>query len=152
VVQAFREGRNARSLITPESLRNAIVAGTSTAGSTNLVLHLLAIAREAGIGEDQFNIDLFDDMSSATPVSADLKPGGRVMAPDMAAAGGSPLLGRRLMEAGLITDTPTVTGRSLFSYFEGAEEKEGQEVIVTAEAPIKSRGGFGILYGNLAPE
>ena len=120
--------------------------------STNLVLHLLAIAREAGISEEQFNIDLFDEISRATPVIADLKPGGRFMAPDMAAAGGTPLLGRRLMEAGLITDTPTVTGRSLFSYFEGAKEIEGQEVIVTADAPIKSRGGFGILYGNIAPE
>ena len=152
VVEAFRAGRNARSLITPESLRNAIVAGTSTAGSTNLVLHLLAIAREAGISEEQFNIDLFDEISRATPVIADLKPGGRFMAPDMAAAGGTPLLGRRLMEAGLITDTQTVTGRSLFSYFEGAKEIEGQEVIVTTDAPIKSRGGFGILYGNIAPE
>ena len=152
VVEAFRTGRNARSLITPESLRNAVVAGTSTAGSTNLVLHLLAIAREAGIGEDQFDIDMFDEISRATPVIADLKPGGRFMAPDMSAAGGSPLLGRRLMEAGLITDTPTVTGRSLFSYFQDAGETEGQQVIVSAKAPIKARGGFGILYGNLAPE
>ena len=152
VVEAFRTGRNARSLITPESLRNAVVAGTSTAGSTNLVLHLLAIAREAGIGEDQFDIDMFDEISRATPVIADLKPGGRFMAPDMSAAGGSPLLGRRLMEAGLITDTPTVTGRSLFSYFQEARETEGQQVIVSAKAPIKARGGFGILYGNLAPE
>ena len=152
VVEAVKEGRNARSLITPESLRNATVAGTATAGSTNLVLHLLAIAREAGISEADFNIDLFDEVSRATPVIADLKPGGRFMAPDMSAAGGTPLLGRRLMEAGLITDTPTVTGRSLFSYFADAAEAEGQEVIVTAAAPIKARGGFGILYGNIAPE
>jgi dihydroxy-acid dehydratase len=152
LVEAVREGRNARRFITPASLRNAAVAGTATAGSTNLVLHLLAIAREAGIPAAEFNIDLFDEVSRATPVIGDLKPGGRFMAPDMAAAGGSALLGRRLMEAGLIEDSPTVTGRSLFSYFEGAAETEGQEVIVTAEAPIKSRGGFGILYGNLAPE
>src|SRR3569623_1582895 len=152
VVEAFREKHNARNLNSPEALRNAVVAGTATAGSTNLVLHLLAIAREAGIGEDEFRIDLFDEISRATPVIADLKPGGRFMAPDMAAAGGTPLLGRRLMEAGLITDTPTVTGRSLFSYFENAREIEGQEVIVSAEAPIKARGGYGILYGNVAPE
>jgi dihydroxy-acid dehydratase len=152
VVDAVKEGRNARSLITPEALRNAAVAGTATAGSTNLVLHLLAIAREAGIPEAEFNIDLFDEVSRATPVIADLKPGGRFMAPDMSAAGGTPLLGRRLMEAGLITDTPTVTGRSLFSYFGDAGETEGQEVIVSADAPIKARGGFGILYGNIAPE
>ena len=152
VVEAFQAGRNARSLITAESLRNAAVAGTATAGSTNLILHLLAIAREAGIGEESFNLDLFDDISRRTPVITDLKPGGRFMAPDMSAAGGTPLLGRRLMEAGLITDTQTVTGQSLFELFEGAEETPGQEVIVSADAPIKERGGFGILYGNIAPE
>ena len=152
LVEALRAGRNPRSLITPESLRNAAVAGTATAGSTNLVLHLLAIAREAGIPESDFNIDLFDEVSRATPVVADLKPGGRFMAPDMAAAGGSPLLGRRLMEGGFITDIPTVTGRSLFSYFPEAKETEGQEVIVSATNPIKARGGFGICYGNIAPE
>jgi dihydroxy-acid dehydratase len=152
VVNAFKAGRNARSLITPATLRNAAVAGTATAGSTNLVLHLLAIAREAGIPESEFNIDIFDEVSRATPVIADLKPGGRFMAPDMSAAGGTALLGRRLMEGGFITDTPTVTGASLFSLFADAAETEGQEVIVSAENPIKARGGFGILYGNIAPE
>ena len=88
VVEAVKAGRNARSLITVESLRNAAVAGTATAGSTNLVLHLLAIAREAGISEGEFDIDFFDAVSRATPVIADLKPGGRFMAPDMSAAGG----------------------------------------------------------------
>ena len=93
------------------------MAATATAGSTNLVLHLLAIAREAGIAPRDFNIDLFDEVSRVTPVIADLKPAGRFMAPDMSAAGGSTLLGRRLMEAGLIADAPTVTGRSLFDCF-----------------------------------
>ena len=74
------------------------------------------------------------------------------MAPDMSAAGGTALLGRRLMEAGLITDTATITGRSLFDAFRDAEETAGQEVIVTADRPIKQRGGFGICYGNIAPE
>ena len=152
VLDALRAGRNARSLINATSLRNAAVAGTATAGSTNLILHLLAIAREAGVPESEFNIDMFDEVSRKTPVIADLKPGGRFMAPDMSAAGGTPLLGRRLMEAGLITDTPTVTGRSLFEHFEGASETSGQEVIVTADQPIKARGGFGICYGNIAPE
>jgi len=152
LVEAVRAGRNARSMITPVSLRNAAVAGTATAGSTNLVLHLLAIAREAGIPESKFDIDLFDDVSRATPVIADLKPGGRFMAPDMSAAGGTPLLGRRLMEGGYIVDGDTITGRSLFSYFEDAPETEGQEVIVSADTPIKARGGFGICYGNIAPE
>jgi dihydroxy-acid dehydratase len=151
-LDALRAGRNARSLINATSLRNAAVAGTATAGSTNLILHLLAIAREAGVPESEFNIDMFDEVSRRTPVIADLKPGGRFMAPDMSAAGGTPLLGRRLMEAGLITDTPTVTGRSLFEHFEGAGETTGQEVIVTADSPIKARGGFGICYGNIAPE
>src|SRR5947208_448207 len=113
-LHALRAGRNARSLITAKSLRNAAVAGTATAGSTNLVLHLLAIAREAGIPESAFNIDLFDEVSRKTPVIADLKPGGRFMAPDMSAAGGTALLGRRLMEAGLITATATITGSALF--------------------------------------
>jgi dihydroxy-acid dehydratase len=152
VLDALRAGRNARSLINAESLRNAAVAGTATAGSTNLILHLLAIAREAGVPESEFNIDMFDEVSRQTPVIADLKPGGRFMAPDMSAAGGTPLLGRRLMEVGLISDTPTVTGRSLFEHFQGAEETPGQEVIVTAGQPIKTRGGFGICYGNIAPE
>ena len=152
LMEALRADRNARSLITPASLRNAAVAGTATAGSTNLVLHLLAIAREAGIDEADFDIDIFDEVSRSTPVIADLKPGGRFMAPDMSAAGGTPLIGRRLLEAGLIEDGPTITGQSLFSYFKDATEHEGQQVIVTADAPIKERGGFGIVYGNIAPE
>jgi dihydroxy-acid dehydratase len=151
-LDALRAGRNARSLITAESLRNAAVAGTATAGSTNLVLHLLAIAREAGIPESEFNIDLFDEVSRKTPVIADLKPAGRFMAPDMSAAGGTALLGRRLMEAGLIDDTPTATGKSLFDHVRLGAETPGQEVIVTADKPIKERGGFGICYGNIAPE
>jgi dihydroxy-acid dehydratase len=152
LVEALEAGRNARRFITPQSLRNAAVAATATAGSTNLVLHLLAIAREAGIPPRDFNIDLFDEVSRVTPVIADLKPAGRFMAPDMSAAGGSALLGRRLMEAGLIADAPTVTGRTLFDSFADAPEAAGQEVILTADAPLKPRGGYAILYGNLAPE
>jgi dihydroxy-acid dehydratase len=152
VLDALREGRTPRQLINAQSLRNAAVAGTATAGSTNLVLHLLAIAREAGIAEADFNIDLFDEVSRSTPVIADLKPAGRFMAPDMSAAGGTALLGRRLMEARLISDAPTVTGRSLFDHFGDASETPGQQVIVSADRPIKERGGFGICYGNIAPE
>jgi dihydroxy-acid dehydratase len=151
-VEALRAGRFPRDLVTPASLRNAAVAGTATAGSTNLVLHLLAIAREAGIPESEFRLDLFDDVSRQTPVIADLKPAGRFMAPDMFAAGGTPLLGRRLMDAGLITDMPTVTGQMLFESFRDVPETTGQEVIVTVDKPLKERGGFGICYGNLAPE
>ena len=151
-VEALAAGRNARQMITATGLRNAAVAGTATAGSTNLILHLLAIAREAGLADADFTIDLFDEVSRSTPVIADLKPGGRFMAPDMTAAGGTRLLGRRLMEAGLIEDADTITGQSLFALFEGARETEGQEVIVSADKPIKERGGFGICYGNIAPE
>jgi dihydroxy-acid dehydratase len=151
-VEALRAGRKPRDLVTPASLRNAAAAGTATAGSTNLVLHLLAIAREAGIPESDFNIDVFDEVSRATPVIADLKPAGRFMAPDMFAAGGSALLGKQLMDAGLIVDTPTVAGLSLFESFRDPRETPGQEVIVTVDKPLKVRGGFGIAYGNLAPE
>jgi len=151
-VEALKAGRFPRDLVTPASLRNAAIAGTATAGSTNLVLHLLAIAREAGIPESEFDIDVFDEVSRATPVIADLKPAGRFMAPDMFAAGGSPLLGQRLRDAGLLSDTPTVTGQSLLETFSNAKETPGQEVIVTFDKPLKERGGFGICYGNIAPE
>jgi dihydroxy-acid dehydratase len=151
-VEALRAGRYPRDLVTPASLSNAAVAGTATAGSTNLVLHLLAIAREAGIPESEFNLDLFDDISRRTPVIADLKPAGRFMAPDMFDAGGTALLGKRLMDARLIADTPTVTGQSLFEAFRDPRETPGQEVIVSVDKPLKARGGFGICYGNLAPE
>jgi len=152
LMDALRDKRLPRNLVTAESLRNAAVAGTATAGSTNLILHLLAIAREAGISAGEFNLDLFDEISRLTPVIADLRPAGRFMAPDMFAAGGSGLLGRRLMEAGLITDTPTVIGGSLFDTFRNADEASGQEVIVPVDRPLKERGGFGICYGNIAPE
>ncbi|MGP1274471.1 MAG: dihydroxy-acid dehydratase domain-containing protein, partial [Caulobacterales bacterium] len=152
VVEAFREGRNARRFVTSLSLRNAAAAVSATAGSTNAVLHLVAIAREAGLGPEAFGIDAFDSISRSTPVIADLKPGGRYMAPDMARAGGTPLLGRRLKEAGLIGDAPTVTGDTLFALLDGAPEAPGQDVILRADRPLKARGGFGILYGDLAPE
>ncbi|GGB84863.1 dihydroxy-acid dehydratase [Glycocaulis alkaliphilus] len=152
VVEAFREGRNARQFVTPQSLKNAAAAVSATAGSTNAVLHLVAVAREAGLGPDAFGIDDFDAISRQTPVIADLKPGGRYMAPDMARAGGTALLARRLMEAGKITDAPTITGDSLFGLAAHAQEAEGQDVILTADKPLKARGGFGILYGDLAPK
>jgi len=152
VVEACLKARRPRELITPRSLRNAAAAVTATAGSTNAVLHLLAIAREAGLGPEDFDIDVFDSVSRSTPVIADLKPGGRYMAPDMSAAGGSRLLAQRLMTAGLIEDAPTVTGEGLFDAARGAVETPGQDVILSAEAPLKPRGGFGVLYGDLAPE
>lgn len=149
VMELVREGTTARSFVTPAAIRNAAIASTATAGSTNAVLHLLAIAREAGFS---FALDEFDTISRRTPVIADLKPGGRYMAPDMYLAGGSRLLGQRLMQAGLIEDAPTVSGKTLFAEFADARERDGQKVIYRADAPVKARGGYGIVYGNIAPD
>jgi dihydroxy-acid dehydratase len=149
VVEQVREGLSARDMISVDSLRNAATVTTATAGSTNSVLHLLAIAREAGVA---FNIDEFDEISRRTPIIGDLKPAGRFMAPDMFEAGGTPLVINRLKQAGLIDDTPTVTGRSLFEECAQVQEKPGQEVILEFDRALAARGGFGILYGNLAPE
>jgi dihydroxy-acid dehydratase len=149
LVHQVREGQSPRSLVSPESLRNAATLVTATAGSTNAVLHLLAIAREAGV---EFDIDEFDEISRRTPIIGDLKPAGRFMAPDLFEAGGTPLVIDRLKNAGLVTDTPTVSGRSLFEECAQFSETAGQEVVVGFDNPLKPRGGFGILYGNLAPE
>ncbi len=149
VMELVREGRSARQFVTAKSLRNAAVAVTATAGSTNAILHLLAIAREADVA---LSLDAFDEISRCTPVIADLKPGGRYMAPDMYLAGGSRLLGARLRAAGLLQDEATVSGDTLFAEIDRAEERAGQRVILSHDAPLKSRGGFGVLYGNLAPE
>jgi dihydroxy-acid dehydratase len=149
VVEQVREGLSARDMISIESLRNAATVTTATAGSTNSVLHLLAIAREAGV---EFDIDEFDEISRRTPIIGDLKPTGRFMAPDMFEAGGTPLVIDRLKKAGLVSDTPTVSGKSLFEECAEFDEKPGQEVILDFGQALASRGGFGILYGNLAPE
>jgi len=149
VMELVAQGITARRFVTPNAIRNAAAAATATAGSTNAVLHLLAIAREAGFS---FDLDEFDAISRRTPVITDLKPGGRYMAPDMYLAGGARLLGQRLQEAGLITDEPTVSGKTLFEEFASAVEREGQKVIYSADAPVKARGGYGIVYGNIAPD
>ena len=149
VMDAFRQDRKPRDIVTADALRNAATVVTATAGSTNAVLHLLAIAREAGVS---FDIDEFDAVSRATPIIADLKPAGRFMAPDLFEAGGTPLVIDRLRAAGLLKDSPTITGRSLFEETADTQVSDGQEVVVDIDAPLKPRGGFGILYGNLAPE
>jgi dihydroxy-acid dehydratase len=149
VVEQVNEGQNTRAMISADSLRNAATVTTATAGSTNSVLHLLAIAREAGV---EFDIDEFDEISRRTPIIGDLKPAGRFMAPDMFEAGGTPLVIDRLRKAGLLNDTPTVTGKSLFEECEQFEETQGQQVILDFDRALAARGGFGILYGNLAPE
>lgn len=139
-----------RQIITRQSLENAIASVAATGGSTNAVLHLLAIAREADV---PLSIEDFDRISSRTPILCDLKPGGRFVATDLYAAGGAPLVARRLKEAGLLNaDAPTVSGKSLGEIADSAREKSGQEVVRPLAQPVKSTGGVVILKGNLAPE
>ena len=150
VVDCVNENRLPRDMITQQSLMNAAIALSATAASTNAILHLLAIASEAEISG--FEIDAFDAISRSTPVIGDLKPGGKYMAFDLYAAGGSGLIGQRLVEADMIKDQKTVTGRSLFAEIADASEAKGQDVVRRFDDPVKSRGGYGILYGDLAPE
>ena len=149
VMELLQKNVRPSSIITRRALENAIASVVATGGSTNAVLHLLAIAREAGVA---LELDDFDRISAKTPIIADLKPGGRFTAPDMETAGGQRLLAKRLKDAGLVSDSPTVTGRTLFEEAEEALEKEGQQVLTTVEKPLKAMGGIGILRGSLAPE
>ena len=150
VVDCVNEQRLPRDIITKTALMNAAIALSATAASTNAILHLLAIASEAEV--KGFDIDAFDEISRTTPVIGDLKPGGKYMAFDLYDAGGSGLIGKRLVDDGRIDDSPTVTGRSLFEEILDSEEKDGQDVVRKFDDPVKSRGGYGILYGDLAPE
>ena len=137
-------------VITPGGLENAIASVAATGGSTNAVLHLLAVAREAGV---PLAIDDFDRVCERTPLIADLKPTGRFVAPDLHRAGGMRLVARRLLEGGLVHgDAPTVSGRTLAEEAELAEEAAGQEVVRPLDDPIKPTGGLAILRGNLAPD
>lgn len=149
VMDMVERGQSARALITHQSLTNAATLVTATAGSTNAILHLLAIGREAGV---EFVLDEFDAIARRTPVITDLKPGGRYMAPDLFVAGGTPLVAKRLFDAGLLGDAPTCTGHGLAEESHDARETPDQQVVRSADAPFKPRGGFGVLYGNLAPE
>ncbi|MGA8871169.1 MAG: dihydroxy-acid dehydratase [Candidatus Acidiferrales bacterium] len=149
VMQLLAKDIRPKQIITPAALRNAITSVLATGGSTNGVLHLLAIARDAGV---PLTIDEFDRLSKKTPVLADLKPGGRFTAPDMAAAGGMGLLGKRLQEAGLLEDGLTVSGKNIFEEVRNAHETPGQEVIRPIANPLKKEGGIAILRGSLAPE
>jgi dihydroxy-acid dehydratase len=150
VMELLERGLTPQRILTRESFENAIVAGAASGGSTNLVLHLLAIAREAGIPLD---IDDFDRVSERTPIIADLKPGGRYTAVDLDRAGGTRFFGKRLLDGRLIDGSQlTVTGRSLAEELQNAEEDEGQDVIAPVERPLRSSGGLVILKGNIAPE
>jgi dihydroxy-acid dehydratase len=137
-------------LVTRAAIDNAIASVAATGGSTNGVLHLLAIAREADI---ELSIDDFDAVAARTPVIASLKPGGEFVATDLFTAGGSALIARELLRGGLVDGScPTVTGRSLAEEAAAAVEAPGQEVVAPIERPLKPEGGLAILRGNLAPE
>ena len=137
-------------VITRDSLENAIACACASGGSTNVVLHLLAVAHEAGIDLD---IDDFERISRATPLLADLKPGGRFVATDLYRAGGVPLILSRLAELGVLHgDAITVSGRTIGEEAAATVEAEGQEVVRPVSDPLKPEGGLAIMRGNLAPD
>ncbi len=150
VMDVLARGQRPSELITRESLENAIAGVAASGGSTNAVLHLLAIAVEAGVDLD---IDDFDRIAARTPLLCDLKPGGRFVALDLFHAGGVGVVARRLLDAGLLhDDAPTVTGRTIGEHAREADEAPGQEVVRALDDPLKPNGGLAILRGNLAPE
>ncbi len=150
VMDLLKRDLRPSKILTRKSIENAIASVAATGGSTNAVLHLLAIAREAGV---ELNIDDFDEISDRTPLIADLKPGGRFVASDLYHAGGIQLVAKRLIDAGLIHgDTITVTGKTLAEAAEMTKETAGQEVVRAVNDPLKATGGLVILKGNLAPE
>ncbi len=150
VVELIERDLRPSAVITREGLENAIASVAATGGSTNAVLHLLAVAREVGV---PLAIDDFDRISSQTPLIADLKPTGRFVAPDLHRAGGMRVVASRLIDGGLLHEgTMTVTGRTIGEEAADSEETEGQEVVRPLEDPIKASGGLAILRGNLAPE
>ncbi|HEX2436222.1 MAG TPA: dihydroxy-acid dehydratase [Solirubrobacterales bacterium] len=149
-MEVLEADRRPSELITRESIENGIAAACMSGGSTNIVLHMLAVAREAGI---ELDIDDFDRISERTPLLADLKPSGRFVAVDLFRAGGVGLLAKRLAEAGVLHgDALTVTGRTVADEVSDVEEAEGQEVVQPVDRPLKPTGGLAILRGNLAPE
>ncbi|HKQ91128.1 MAG TPA: dihydroxy-acid dehydratase [Blastocatellia bacterium] len=150
VVDLLRRGTLPKDILTRKSFENAIAGVAATGGSTNAVLHLLAMAREAGV---DLEIEDFDEISKRTPLIADLKPGGKYTAIDLGRAGGIGLVARRLVEKGYIDGGQmTVSGLTIGQEAELAGETPGQDVIYTADNPIKKSGGLVILKGNLAPE
>ncbi len=150
VMEVLRRGLSPRDVLTREAFENAIASVAATGGSTNAVLHLLAMAREVGV---PLSIDDFDPISSRTPIIADLKPGGRYMAVHVHQAGGIPVIAQKLLEAGLLRpDALTVTGRTIAEEARAAKETPGQDVVRPVSNPIRKTGGLVVLKGNLAPE
>jgi dihydroxy-acid dehydratase len=149
-MRLVRDDVRPRALITRESLENAVAAVAATAGSTNGVLHLLAIAREVGV---ELTLEDVDRICARTPVVASLKPGGQFVAVDLHEAGGPGLVARELVRGGLAHgDARNVDGRTLAEAGSAVQEREGQAVVTTLERAFKPRGGLGVLWGNLAPE
>ncbi|HTP21544.1 MAG TPA: dihydroxy-acid dehydratase [Solirubrobacteraceae bacterium] len=150
VMDVLERGQTPSDIITREALENAIAAIATSGGSTNGVLHLLAVAKEMGV---ELDIDDFDRISERTPLLCDLKPSGRFVAPDLYAAGGVPLVLKRLRQAGILHESAqTVTGKTVGQHAEEATEQDGQEVVRPLADPLKTTGGLVILKGNLAPE
>ncbi len=150
VVDLLRRGTRPSDILTRAAFENAITGVAATGGSTNAVLHLLAMAREAGVS---LNIDDFDTISARTPLIADLKPGGKYTAVDLGKAGGIGLVARRLVEGGYLNgEQMTVSGLTIKQEAELADETPGQDVVYPTNNPLKPNGGLVILKGNLAPE
>ena len=150
VMELVKKNLRPRDIITASSIANAIASVATTGGSTNAVLHLTAIAHEAGLS---IALDDFDRISDKTPLLADLKPSGRFVATDLHRAGGSRLVAKRLVEARAVNgSTPTVTGQTLTDEAQRAVETPGQEVVRPASSPLKAHGGLVILRGSLAPD
>jgi dihydroxy-acid dehydratase len=150
VMDLLSKGVTPRRIITRKALENAIAGVMATGGSTNAVLHLLAVAADAGV---KLSIDDFDRISHKTPLLADLKPWGRFTAPEMYKAGGMAVVAKRLLDAGLLhANERTVTGRTIGEEAQAAREEPGQQVVRPLGSPLKPTGGMVILRGNLAPE
>ncbi|HEX4436879.1 MAG TPA: dihydroxy-acid dehydratase [Solirubrobacteraceae bacterium] len=150
VMDVLRRGQRPSDVITKEALENAIAAVATSGGSTNGVLHLLAVASEMGV---PLTIDEFEEISERTPLLCDLQPGGQYVATELYEAGGVPLVLARLKEAGILNaDAPTVTGATIGAQADEARETAGQKVVRPLSDPIKSTGGFAILRGNVAPD
>jgi dihydroxy-acid dehydratase len=150
VMEMLRTGLTPRKIATRAAFENAIAAATGTGGSTNSVLHLIAMAREANV---PLTLEDFERISERTPIIADLRPGGKYVALDVDKAGGIQLIARRMVEGGLVDgDMLTPTGRTLREETAGVVETPGQHVVATAAQPFKKKGGLRILRGNLAPD
>jgi dihydroxy-acid dehydratase len=150
VMDVLRRGQRPSDIITKQGLENAIAAVATSGGSTNGVLHLLAVAREMGVA---LEIDEFEAISERTPLLCDLQPGGQYVATELYEAGGVPLVLARLQQAGILHgDAQTVTGRSIGEHAAEAQETDGQRVVRPLAEPIKATGGFAILRGNVAPD